>query len=242
MIEINLIPDVKKEYLKAKKARMLVISGAIFVSIASVGIVALLGLYLVGVQGLISARADEDIKSNQKELQRVPDLTNMLTIQSQLLNINKLHDQENITSRLFDVLKAIRPIQPNQVTFSSVKYDAETKAVHIDGQAANGYVAVDVFKKTIEASTFTYQNKDNKTFTRPLGQNVTLSNLSYGEDASGAKVLRFTIDFNYDESLFASSVKNLFVVSPDKQNATDSYKYLPTSLFSSRAKEVGGTQ
>jgi len=239
VIEINLIPDVKQEYLKAKQARMMVISGAIIVSIVSVAIVILLAVYLFGIQALFSLKADEDIKTNQKSLMATADLTNMLTLQSQLTNISSLHDKENMSSRMFDVLTAILPVQPNQVTFSTVKYDAETKSMHIDGQAVNGFVAVDVFKKTIEATTFSYQ-EDNKTITRPVANNVVLSNMSYGEDATGAKVLRFTVDFDYDPSLFASSSKSVVVIGPDKQNATDSYKYLPTSVFDSRATDVGG--
>lgn len=239
MIEINLIPDVKQEYLKAKRARMLVISGAIIVSIISVVIVLLLAVYLFVFQAVRSQGADTAIKNKQQKITSTADLTNMLTLQSQLANISSLHSKQNISSRMFEVLGAIRPTQPNQVTFSTVKYDAENKTVHIDGQAVNGFVAVDVFKKTIEATTFSYQ-KDNKTTTRSLANNVTLSNLSYGEDASGAKVLRFTVDFVYDPSLFESSSKNVVVRGPDKQNATDSYKYLPTSLFSSRATDAGG--
>ena len=239
MIEINLTPDVKQEYLKAKQARMMVISGAIIVSIVSVAIVALLAFYLFVAQALLSSNAGKDIEDKQKSLVATADLTNMLTLQSQLANISSLHDKENMSSRMFNVLGAILPAQPNQVTFSTVKYDAETKSMHIDGQAANGFVAVDVFKKTIEATTFSYQ-EDNKIITRSVANNVVLSNMSYGEDATGAKVLRFTVDFDYDPSLFASSSKDVVVIGPDKQNATDSYKYLPTSLFSSRANDVGG--
>lgn len=239
MIEINLIPDVKQEYLKAKRARMLVISGAIIVGIISVIIVVLLAVYLFGIQAVRSSGVDSDIRKKQESLKTTDDLTNMLTLQSQLANINSLHDKENISSRMFDILGAISPAQPNQVTFSTVKYDAENKSVHIDGQAVNGFVAVDAFKKTIEATTFSYQ-EDNKTTTLPVAKNVTLSNLSYGEDASGVKVLRFSVDFDYDPSLFASSSKTVVVIGPDKQNATDSHKYLPTSLFDSRATDVGG--
>lgn len=241
MIEINLIPDVKQEYLKAKRARMLVISGAILVSIASIAIVVLLAAYLFGLQAFLTKTADDEITKNQKQLTNVADLSNMLTLQSQLANISSLHDQQSMSSRVFDVLNAVRPSQPNQVTFSSVKYDTENKKIHIDGQAANGFVAVDVFKKTVEAATFSYQ-EDGKTTTRPVASDVILSDLSYGEDASGTKVLRFALDFNYDPSLFAATSKSVVVISPEKQNATDSYKYLPTSLFDSRAADTGGNR
>ena len=52
MIEINLIPDVKQELLRAQKGRAVVISASIFASVIAVGVVALLLVYIFGVQGV----------------------------------------------------------------------------------------------------------------------------------------------------------------------------------------------
>jgi hypothetical protein len=241
MIEINLVPDIKQELIKAKRVRNLVVSGAIVVGIASVTIVILLAIYLFGVQTLRSSLADGAIKSNESKLQAVPDLANMLTIQSQLANISELHDENSSSSRLFDLLTDINPIAPNQVTFSSVKFDSTAMTVHIDGQAANGFVAADIFKKTIEATKFTYSSGSGET-TSPIATDVSISNLSYGEDATGAKVLRFSVDLTYDPNLFLSSSKDVTITPLKSQNATDSFKYLPQTLFGSRANDLGGTQ
>lgn len=242
MIEINLVPDVKQELIRAKHVRNLVVSSAVVVGIASVAIVVLLAVYLFGVQTLRSHLADNDIKSNETKLEHVEDLANMLTIQSQLANITELHDQENASSRLFSVLTAINPPAPNAVTFSSVRFDADQGTIHIDGQAANGFVAADVFKKTIAATKYSYLDNGETTSGLVAKGDIAVSNLSYGEDTTGAKVLRFSIDFEYDPILFTSSSKKVAITPPSFQNATDSYKYLPQSLFSSRAADLEGGQ
>jgi len=248
MIEINLIPDIKQEFLRARQVRTMVVSGAIVIGIASVGIVVLLAIYLFGVQSLRSSLADSDITKKEQELKSTQDLSNMLTIQSQLSSIGTLHNEENTTSRVFDLLTAINPASPNQVTFSNVKFDAANGIIHIDGQAANGFVAADVFKKTIQATKFRYKDGD-KTETVPITKagegsesGVVIANLSYGEDSTGAKVLRFSVDLTYDPLLFAASSSGVTIIRPSQQNATDSSKFLPESLFGSRASDVGGSQ
>lgn len=238
MIEINLIPDVKRELIRAKRTRTIVVSGAIVVGIASIGIVVLLCVYLFGVQTLRHKLADDAITDNYSKLKDVPDLANMLTIQNQLASVNEHHSEKNIDSRLFNLLVAINPSEPNQVTFSQVKVDAENSAIYIDAQAANGYVAADVLIKTIRATTFSYTDQDGKTAKTNLATVVDISNQSYGEDTTGAKVLRFSIRLEYAPELFSNTVKNVVIDRLDRQNATDSLKYLPESLFGSRAGDL----
>ncbi len=240
MIEINLIPDVKRELIRAKRTRNIVVSGAIIVGIVSVGIVVLLCAYLFGGQTLRNKWADDAITANYNKLKDVPDLANMLTIQNQLASINEHHSEKNIDSRLFDLLVAINPAQPNQVTFSQVKVDSENSTIYIAAQAANGYVAADALIKTIKATSLSYTDEKGTTAKTDLAKTIAISNQSYGEDTTGAKVLRFSISFEYASELFANTVKNVAVIRPDRQNATDSLKYLPESLFTSRASDLGG--
>lgn len=240
MIEINLIPDIKQEYLKAKRARTVVASGAIVVGIASVAIVVLLSVYLFGVQTLRSSLADSEIDKKSNQLKAIPDLGNMLTIQNQLSSLTDLHKNKNIDSRLIALLQEINPAAPNQVVYSQVGVNTEEGTIHIEGQADNAFVAADAFKKTIQATKFQFREKEGDSETRPvaLDGEVTIANQSYGENAAGKKVLRFSIDFNYDKALFASSSENVVIARPDRQNATDSFKHLPASLFGARASDT----
>lgn len=240
MIEINLVPDIKQELIKAKRVQALVVSGAIVVGVVAIGIVVLMALYLFGVQAVQSGLADNAITSKSKQLQNVPGLADMLTIQNQLTQVTQLQNEKNIDSRFFGLLTAINPSAPNQVTFSSARVDASDKTIELEGQAANGYVAADILKKTILGTTISYKDSDGTKQTAPLTSDVTASQLSYGEDSTGEKVLRFTMTFTYNDAFFARSSQDAAVVPPAFQNATDSYKGVPQSIFSDRATDVKG--
>jgi hypothetical protein len=240
MIEINLVPDVKQEYIKANRVRTLVISSAVLVGIVAVGLVVLLAIYLFLGQTVRSNLADAAIKDKSNQLQNVADLGNTLTIQHQLSKVTELHNGKNISSRFFELLVAINPAAPNEVSFSLARMDAETKTIRLEGQAVNGYLAADVLKKTILGTTLSYQDENGQTKTVPLTTNVSTAELSFGEDSTGKKVLRFTLSFVYDDAFFARSSKNAIIVRPDRQNATDSFLHLPESLFSERATDQNG--
>lgn len=241
MIEINLVPDVKQELIQAKRVRTVVISSAILVALVAAGVVVLLAAYLFLGQTVRSGLADNAIKDKSKQLAAVSDLNNTLTIQNQLSKLTDLHDQKNITSRFFDLLTAVNPPAPNQVTFSMVKLDSDTKTIRLEGQAVNGYTAADVLKKTILGTSFSYRGDSNEVKNVPLTDNVSTSELSYGEDAAGKKVLHFTMTFIYTDALFARSSQGALVVPPGRQNATDSFQHLPESLFSDSILDQKGT-
>lgn len=240
MIEINLIPDVKQELIRAQSVRNTVVSFTILTGIISVGIVALLAFYLFGVQTVRSALADSRIKEATTELQQIDDLSNTLTIQNQLSKLSVMHDSKNIDSRFFAILTAINPAAPNDIVVSSAKLDADTKTVTIDGQAANGYEAAELFKKTIVSTKMTYKDIDGAQQSTLLTDDVSTSDISYGEDASGKKVLRFTMSFIYPDELFARSSGDAVIERPGRQNVTDSYLRIPQSLFSERASDIEG--
>lgn len=240
MIEINLIPDVKQELIRAQSVRNTVVSFTILTGIISVGIVALLAFYLFGVQTVRGALADSRIKEATTELQQIDDLSNTLTIQNQLSKLSVMHDSKNIDSRFFAILTAINPPAPNDIVVSSAKLDADTKTVTIDGQAANGYEAAELFKKTIVSTKMTYKDIDGAQQSTLLTDDVSTSDISYGEDASGKKVLRFTMSFIYPDELFARSSGDAVIERPGRQNVTDSYLRIPQSLFSERASDIEG--
>jgi hypothetical protein len=241
MIEINLVPDVKQELIQAKRVRTVVISSAILVGLVSAGIVVLLAAYLFLGQTVRSNLADSAIKDKGKQLAEISDLNNTLTIQHQLSVLTDLHNQKNITSRFFDMLTAINPPAPNQVTFSLVRLDSDTKTIRLEGQAPNGYTAADVLKKTILGTSISYRDESSGAKSVPLTDSVSTSELSYGEDANGKKVLHFTLTFVYDDALFARASEGALVVPPGRQNATDSFQHLPESLFSDSVLNQGGT-
>lgn len=242
MIEINLIPDVKQELIAAKRIQAYVISGSVIAGIAVLAVVAIMGFYLLAVQGILSSQVDSSIDTEGAKLSKVDDLSNMLTIQHQLSSLSEMHNGKSINSRVFDILTAINPPQPNQISISSARVDTNSKTITIDGQAANMYDAAEVFKKTVVGTSISYTGTDNKIQTIPLTESVSTTDISFGEDATGKKVLRFTMNFIYDDAVFSRSSRNLIIARPDSKNVTDSFLRIPQSLFSTRASNLEGEQ
>lgn len=241
MIEINLVPDVKQELIKAQRIRATVISFSIAIGLVSAAVVALLAVYVFGVQTVRSVVADDAIKSGSAKLSAVEDLSKTLTIQNQLTKLSTLHDAKKIDSRIFDVLGAIIPPAPNAIQVSTLTIDSEINTITIEGQAANSYGAVEVFRKTVEGAKIKYQ-VDGQDQEVQLATNISIGDTSYGEDTTGTKVLRFTFTFTYAKEVFAPSSKNVTVKIDNTGNATDSYLGVPKSIFVERATDLGGNQ
>jgi len=239
MIEINLVPDVKQELIKAQRIRATVISFSIIIGIAAVAAVTLLAIYAYAFQGIRSASLDTEISKQSGELSKVTDLSKTLTIQNQLTKISQLRDDIKINSRVFDVIGAIIPPSPNEVQISNLLIDSTAGTITIEGQAANSYAAVEVLKKTIEGANVTY-TLDEEQQTVQLASDVTTGDTSYGEDSSGAKVLRFTLSFVYAPELFSTLSENASVSIGTSGNATDSFLGVPNSVFVDRAKDLEG--
>lgn len=238
MIEINLIPDVKLELIKSQRARAKVVTFSIVTGVISIAAVILLAFYVYGVQNIRSALYDKTINEEFSKLSDVEDLDKALTIQNQLSKISELHENKNMYSRFFNVLIAIIPPSPNNIKISSLEVDSETKTISIDGQASNGYAALEVFKKTIVGADIKYEDIEGKEQEATLASGISTRDVSYGEDSDGSKVLRFTISFVYDDSLFSPQSKNMLVFIGTKGNVTDSYVGIPKSIFTDPATDL----
>lgn len=235
MIEINLIPDVKQELLKAERVRSLVISFSIVAGLAALGVVALLAVYVFGVQTVRSALSDEAIKSGSAQLAGVEDLSKVLTIQNQLSKIDELNSQKKIDSRVFEMLDAVIPPPPNSVQISTLAIDAEESTITLEGQTPS-YDSLEVFKKTVDGAVMTYTVEEQPAETK-LATDISTSDVSFGEDSGGAKVLRFTLTFVYPDELFSPSVPGIVIKLTNAGNVTDSYLGIPKSIFVQRASD-----
>lgn len=248
MIEINLIPDVKQELLKAQRARAVVISASIVTSIVAAAVVVLILVYMFAVQGVRTIYLDNSIAEKGDKLSKVEDLSKILTIQNQLKTISEINAKKNMDSRVFDMISAITPNGDDAVTFSQITVgavDAENAdesddsaaqggQVRLEGQVA-GYDTMEIFKKIIANTTFEY-TEDGEKKSMALAENISTSDMSYGEDAEGKKVLRFTLVFDYPPEFLAPASENLTFKLNVNGNVTDSFLGIPR--FGERAKDL----
>ena len=236
MIEINLVPDVKQELIRAQRMRATVISSSIIASIVAAGVVVALLVYVFGVQAVRSKLVGDEITKQYQTLSQVPDLNKTLTIQKQLATISTLNQSKKIDSRIFDVVAAVVPPAPNEVKLSQITVNAADSIITLQGQT-RAYDSMEVFKKTLDSAEVQY-NQDGETQRIKLTDQLDAGEVSYGEDSSNQKVLMFTISFTYPEELFSPAVKGMTIKLNANGNVTDSYLGVPRSIFTEPAKGV----
>lgn len=236
MIEINLIPDVKRELLHARSVRNAVVSFSVLIGAGALAVAVVLGLILGG-QLAAESLQDGAIKDKFKELSSIEDLDKTVTIQRQLRQISQAHADKKLQSRLFDMLVAINPPAPNTVSFSAVEINPSEKQIILEGEAVNGYAALEVLKKTIAHSTIR-STTDGQEQSVSLAQEVSDGETSFGENAEGKKVLRFRFTMTYSDELFTVAKTPVIIATPTgKIDVTDSRLGVPDSLFKKKADD-----
>ena len=237
MIEINLLPNVKRELLKTRVMRNRVISISFLVGGASIATVVVLALIL-GSQIAAEAVQSGVIKDRNDKLMAVEDLNKVVTIQHQLTKINEQHSGKKINSRVFDVVTAVNPVAPNNVSFSDIKVNPESKTITLEGSAVNGYSALETLKKTI-LNTKVQTTDGDKSSEVSLTKEIKDGDTSFGENSEGKKVLQFSFSFEYTEELLAPANNGtVSVLTPTgKVDVTDSRQGIPDSLFKSNSKK-----
>ena len=237
MIEINLLPNVKRELLKTRAMRNRVISISFLVGGASIAAVVVLALIL-GSQIAAEAVQNGVIKDRNDKLMAVEDLNKVVTIQNQLTKINEQHSGKKLNSRIFDVVTAVNPVAPNNVSFSDIKVNPESKTITLEGSAVNGYSALETLKKTI-LNTKVQTTDGDKSSEVSLTKEIKDGDTSFGENSEGKKVLQFSFSFEYAEELLAPANNGtVSVLTPTgKVDVTDSRQGIPDSLFKSNSKK-----
>ena len=236
MIEVNLVPDVKRELLKAQKVRNLITTVSVIAGLVSIGITGLLAFTVYVGQAALSARADNQIQSQFRTFSEQDNVTQVLTVQNQLEQLASLDDGRYIASRIFGILEVVMPTGRNSISISELRYDKDIQTISIEGHALNGFVALETLQKTIEQTTFVYADSDEPQDL--IFGPVVITEQSMGEDSDGRLVLRFSLSFTIDETVLLASSKSVRIIGPDRQNVTDSRLQIPDNIFAARATDT----
>jgi len=194
VVQFNLLPDVKQEFIKARRTKRMVTLIAVAASGAAVFVLLLMIVTVDVVQKKSIHDLNSDISKYSKQLKAVPDLNKVLTVQNQLNTLTSLHDQKVVTSRLFGYVAQVTPAQAS-ISKLSVDYTANT--MNITGEAPTLDV-VNSFTDTLKNTTYTL-DKSGKGSTSAFSK-IVLS--SFGRDSKSAT---YTISLEFDPIIFNSA-------------------------------------
>ncbi len=189
MIQFNLLPDIKKEYVRAKRTKRLIISGATLFSAAIIGVTVLLFSFVHVAQKQHIKHLTEDIKKKAESIQGTDNLNTMLTVQNQLSLLPGLHETKPETSRVFSYLTLVSPAA---VVISTVDLDTTLNTITVTGEADN-LATVNKLVNNIKAARHALPGEQDST--------VTFSNVAT-ELAGDNEGATFTILMSYDPVIF----------------------------------------
>lgn len=161
--EINLVPDIKNEMIKALKLRNLIFFICIVVASASVAVTAVFATIAGGQQAVVNGKKGT-IDNLSSKLNSYSDLGHFLTIKDQLSNISSITDNKQVLSRTFGILSAIIPTGDDTIKISELNIDLSGKdpTFSFDAQADAGsepyidYNVLDSFKKSMQYMRYDY--------------------------------------------------------------------------------------
>ncbi len=193
MIQFNLLPAVKLEYIKASRTRRLVT----LISVGVGGFMLLLTILLLisvfGLQKHHIHNLNNDINKYSGELKNVPDLGKILTIQNQLNSLPGLHDKKAVSSRLFGY---ITQLTPTQASISDLNIDFAQNKLAIKGVASS----LNVINKFTDSLKFTKYSDQQGSQSLPAFPEVVLANFNRAPTGT-----EYQIDIKFDPIIFDST-------------------------------------
>jgi hypothetical protein len=222
MVQLNLLPDIKQDYIKAERQRRLIFSVSGLVGVIAIAVLLiLLGINFAQKHELNSA--NKTIASQTERLKQEPNIDTILTVQNQLESLTSLHESKPAAERLFTTY--LNQVTPATVSINTLDADFTMDSI-------NQYV--DTFKKT----NFTLPSSRTAT---PAFSNVVLTSFglaSSTEDPSQAA--DYTVTLNFNKEIF-DNTQNVSLSIPSITTRSDVNQ--PTTLFQSvPSKTTGSSQ
>lgn len=241
MIQLNLLPAIKLEYVKARRARRLALLGSAIVAGASLLVFVLL-FGAVQWQTKTSGDLSKDIKTESDKLQSVEDLAGILTVQNQLKNLQDLHKTKPEVYRLGthtvgkeQVAGYIEQTTPSTSTVSSVSIDFIESTVTIDALAHSAAEA-NLHIDTLKFTTYTAEKS-------PIGGEPAKDKSAFSEVVLGTLTpdsqtgeVTYAVSFKFDPDIFSNQVGKIQLTVPE-QVTTRSQIDKPGSLFEPRKEQ-----
>lgn len=217
MITLNLLPDIKKEYLKTNRNRRIIV---VLAAVFSAGLLALVAsglIYTKLVRGPHAEAQQEDITAAVAQIKETEDLDKILTVNSQLQQLPALHEQKPLSSRLLQYLLVLTPdaVSINELTinFSDEEViDGVSNRFTMSGLAEE-VADINILADTLKNATYVIdkESESARAFTQ-----VAVPTYGAVSDDGGTDIgIAFTVQAQYDPAIFAATNTELKLTVPN---------------------------
>jgi Tfp pilus assembly protein PilN len=243
MIQFNLLPDVKLQYVKARRTRRTVMMGSILIAGAFLALFIMLFVVVNVVQKQHLSNLDGDISKSKNDLKAKPELAKILTIQNQLHSLPDLHKQNPVASR---ILGYVQQVTPQNVNISALTVDFSEQTIKIDG-STDSLATVNTFVDTLKFTNYTIVTADqaaadqeaSKTPETPTlaFSDIVLANfaITTGSVKDKNKTASYSITLKYDSVIFNSD--NNIKLQIAQKITTRSETEKPSAVFQTKSSD-----
>jgi len=209
MVQFNLLPDVKLEYIKTQRTKHFLTVVSVVASAAGIAILLVAIVTVDVVQKKSLSDENNDITHYSTQLKNIPNLNKILTVQNQLSTLTSLHEQKPVTSRLFTY---ISQVTPSQAVLNNIEVNYSNNSLTIGGKAPTLDI-VSTFTDTLKATQYTVTGS---TTSIPAHAFTSVVLSSFGRDQDGAT---FTITCSFDPTIFNTD-HNITLTVPQPVNSS----------------------
>lgn len=220
MIQFNLLPDVKVDYLKTSRTKRLVVLASLTVTGLALFIFILLFLIVNVFQKQHLNNLNDDIKTSIQNLENVQDLDKVLTVQNQLSQLTGLHDEKPVSSRLNDYLVRLTP---TDAKISEVSIDFKASTITIAGSGSN-LETINKFADILKFTDYKEGDTQEKAFS-----DVVLSSFGVVNDNKKGGRATYSLEAKYNPAIF-DGTKSVELIVPNIIS-TRSVTEKPSDLF-----------
>lgn len=237
MAQLNLLPDVKLQFIQTQRKKRMVIAIGTIASAVSLGLMIILFLFVNVAQKQHLKALDNDINAAVDTLKQNPDLDKILTVQNQLASLPALHNDKLISSRTFEYLEKVTP---NKATISDVVLDFDANTLNIKGNS-DSLQTINKFADTLKFTTFKVGG-DNPIEDKAFS-NVVLKAFNVEDPTvAGGGGIEYELEMNFNMEIYTNSSPNNEGESPvdfivPNIISTRSATQTPSDLFAPKPAE-----
>ena len=192
MIQFNLLPDIKVEYIKAAHTKRTAIVISTIVITTVIAVVVLTALTVTVFQKQHIDHLTGDIKDTSRQLENMPDINKILTVQNQLNSLPALHEKKPLASRMFSYLTQLTP---SDVSLKGVELSQTDTSIILSGNTD----AISKVNKFADALKFTkYELDGAESEQKNAFYEVVLSSFAREEQTG----VTYELSFKYDPLIF----------------------------------------
>ena len=236
MISLNLLPDVKKEYLKTQRLKHTIIALSVAVAVLAAIFLAITGSILLaqtanknGIRADIKKNYDIIVSEKDGDTARI---NRLLTIQEDIDSINSISSDSPVISRVFDFLKQVNASEPNNAEIDRIVITASGKNVSatING-VVSSFAALDTYKESLKTAKFVSAENPSQEEAELLFDDVKVISSSFSSQRNRVS-FRVTLEFN-SEAFSLTTRKDGKTVLMTKVLA-----FVPNQTVSNAAKNI----